>query len=766
MSTQSSRQDPVLTGVAVYLAESTDDLESECESVRDFLAALGAEVLPWRYQLTTDAESFASGVRGDLERSLAFVQLLSDVPGRRISSNDRLPAFQYSLAMAAKLPVFQWRSPSTRTSIDPAHRDLLSGADVRTGPLADFRAELRTALLRLKAKKESPDATLDEEDEEQEDRPRNGRILTFYSYKGGTGRSMALANAAWILASNGMRVLAIDWDFEAPGLHRYFRPFLDDPELVNTPGLIDFFTNFVETCHIAGNQSDGTDSSTQPQFVEQAALGRYAVSVDYEFTKGGQLDLVGAGQQGGSYGLRVNSFRWDSFYEKLGGGVFLEMMKEQLRRTYDYILVDSRTGLSDTSGICTVQMPDELVVFFTLNRQSIYGAAATAASADAQRRLPTGEPALRIWPVPTRVDKSEQERLDRARVMARQQFAQFLWHVPLSHRPDYWGSIEIQYFPYYAYEETLATIADAPRNAASLLFETERLVAHFTGSKVERMEPYSPGDRERLLALYQPPKARAQPRFFLSYASADRPAEIVRQFASALDKRFGPSAAFWSERIPLGVTFSEALEDGLQQADVVVVFIGPRYGENVGSTREVSSAMSRGKRIVPVLIDGAVDMPIGLRQFQWTRLSPDSLAIDISRLVDKLAGELSQLVTTPSAPFDVDDPNKGQFGLSSERLGRRLRANVSTGDRPDWFRVELTVESTNDLPLNGDVEFYLHPTFRPPVTRVKTGGGKSATLTLSAWGAFTVGATADEGLTRLELDLAQLRGAPRVFLER
>jgi MinD-like ATPase involved in chromosome partitioning or flagellar assembly len=38
------------------------------------------------------------------------------------------------------------------------------------------------------------------------------RIITFYSYKGGTGRSMALANIAWILASAGKRVLAIDWD--------------------------------------------------------------------------------------------------------------------------------------------------------------------------------------------------------------------------------------------------------------------------------------------------------------------------------------------------------------------------------------------------------------------------------------------------------------------------------------------------------------------------------------------------------------------------
>ena len=35
-----------------------------------------------------------------------------------------------------------------------------------------------------------------------------GRIVTFYSFKGGTGRTMALANVAWILAANGMRILA------------------------------------------------------------------------------------------------------------------------------------------------------------------------------------------------------------------------------------------------------------------------------------------------------------------------------------------------------------------------------------------------------------------------------------------------------------------------------------------------------------------------------------------------------------------------------
>jgi MinD-like ATPase involved in chromosome partitioning or flagellar assembly len=66
-----------------------------------------------------------------------------------------------------------------------------------------------------------------------------GKIVTFYSYKGGTGRSMALANVAWILASNGKRVLTVDWDLEAPGLHRYFKPFLVDKDLTSSDGIID-----------------------------------------------------------------------------------------------------------------------------------------------------------------------------------------------------------------------------------------------------------------------------------------------------------------------------------------------------------------------------------------------------------------------------------------------------------------------------------------------------------------------------------------------
>src|SRR6202034_4956606 len=66
-----------------------------------------------------------------------------------------------------------------------------------------------------------------------------GQIVTFYSFKGGTGRTMALANVAWILAANGERVLIADWDLESPGLHRFFQPFMD-PGVAQLPGVVDF----------------------------------------------------------------------------------------------------------------------------------------------------------------------------------------------------------------------------------------------------------------------------------------------------------------------------------------------------------------------------------------------------------------------------------------------------------------------------------------------------------------------------------------------
>src|SRR5262245_59091840 len=323
-----------------------------------------------------------------------------------------------------------------------------------------------------------------------------GKIVTFYSYKGGTGRSMALANIAWILASQGKKVLAIDWDLEAPGLHRYFHPFLEDKELKYSSGLIDFFIDFSVAARLQPKEDTAKQERSKiPWYVPCSTLVPYTYSLNWDFPGDGTVDLVPAGRQDAGYPVNVNSFNCDEFYTRLGGGVFLERVKQRLREDYDYVLIDSRTGISDTSGICTVQMPDDLVVCFTLNQQSIKGAAAVAESADAQRRLATGEPSLRIWPVPTRVELAERDRLESAREVARTTFQRYLGRLPRAERDRYWNGIEILYQAYFAYEETLAVFAEKRRQRASMLSSLEALTDSLTSGAVTQLATMSETDR-------------------------------------------------------------------------------------------------------------------------------------------------------------------------------------------------------------------------------------------------------------------------------
>ena len=69
--------------------------------------------------------------------------------------------------------------------------------------------------------------------------------VTFYSYKGGSGRSLLLANTAQFLALAGKRVVALDLDFEAPGLHYKLnigKPGQRAADIVPERGIVDYLT--------------------------------------------------------------------------------------------------------------------------------------------------------------------------------------------------------------------------------------------------------------------------------------------------------------------------------------------------------------------------------------------------------------------------------------------------------------------------------------------------------------------------------------------
>ncbi|MCG7206826.1 FxSxx-COOH system tetratricopeptide repeat protein [Streptomyces arenae] len=316
----------------------------------------------------------------------------------------------------------------------------------------------------------------------------DGRIITFYSYKGGTGRTMALANTAWILAANGKRVLAVDWDLEAPGLDRFFHPFLDPNVLAATGGVLNILQDY------AWAATDGI-TRTGPWHLEFADVEQHAVSLSPErqglsFENGGSLDFLSAGKQFRAYSGTASSLEWDNFYDRLRGGMFLEALRDSMKRSYDYVLIDSRTGRSDTADICTLQMPDVLVDCFTFSDQALDGAADVAYSVGDEHRSRR----IRVLPVPMRVDDGEKEKVEAGRAVARTKFA------GLPKGPDgerlsadevtaYWGSVEIPYKPYYAYEETLAVVGDKKGDPKSLLSAFERLTAFVTDNEVTALPP-------------------------------------------------------------------------------------------------------------------------------------------------------------------------------------------------------------------------------------------------------------------------------------
>ena len=324
---------------------------------------------------------------------------------------------------------------------------------------------------------------------------RSAKIITFYSYKGGTGRSMTLANVAWILACAGNKVLAIDWDLEAPGLHRYFRPFFIDKDLRTSDGIIDFVIDYTEEA-VKPNRKDDHE-----WYKAQANILRYAVSLDYDFPKKGRLDFVSAGRQGLSYAPRVNSFDWRGFYDHLAGGQFLEETKRQMREKYDYVLIDSRTGVSDTSGICTIQMPDILVSCFTLNHQGIEGAMKITNTVFEKRK----QSGLNVFPVPMRLDNAESEKLGRRMEEAKKSFFPFPNHLLGGDWERYWLDVSIAYVPFYSYEEVLAIFAPQGTTATSVFRACENLTQYLLQTKDELVDRKDLPDfetRERIVAEY------------------------------------------------------------------------------------------------------------------------------------------------------------------------------------------------------------------------------------------------------------------------
>ena len=180
-------------------------------------------------------------------------------------------------------------------------------------------------------------------------------VITFYSYKGGVGRTMSLVNIATILARK-YKVLIVDWDLESAGVETYFDQAGCDislNQMETKDGLIQLITS-----------TTSADSSEN-----EKNWRKYIFTI--KLSDDISLDLLSSGSKSTSYKEKLYDLNWKEFYEKRGGAFFLDRIRNEWIEEYDFILIDSRTGLADIARVCTVHMPDVLVAVFTSNFQSL-----------------------------------------------------------------------------------------------------------------------------------------------------------------------------------------------------------------------------------------------------------------------------------------------------------------------------------------------------------------------------------------------------------
>lgn len=163
---------------------------------------------------------------------------------------------------------------------------------------------------------------------------------------------MAMMNTAFALVAEGKKVLAVDFDLEAPGLDTFALPNSAN----KSPGVVDFVCDYIKTGIV-------------PEIDE------YVFRSSTDDSSRGELWLMPAGRRDEKYADLMNSIDWRELYDKRDGYLLLEDLKAQWKSYLkpDYVLIDSRTGHTDEGGICTRQLPDAVVCLFFPNRQNLIG---------------------------------------------------------------------------------------------------------------------------------------------------------------------------------------------------------------------------------------------------------------------------------------------------------------------------------------------------------------------------------------------------------
>ncbi|NSW90769.1 MAG: AAA family ATPase [Firmicutes bacterium] len=189
----------------------------------------------------------------------------------------------------------------------------------------------------------------------ESDRPY--RVICFYSYKGGVGRSTALVQVAYILAKQGRNVVLIDLDIEAPSFHLIFKEWVDDPVYGVKYGLVDYLYERMVN-------ADPKDNKIQ--------ISDIFVPIHFDETLEGNIYVFPATRKlSYEYIFKLTQLQSNIIFENRYMEEIMDSLEKSLK--FDTVFIDSRTGINQWGAFSMLGFADQIMLIASPNEENIEG---------------------------------------------------------------------------------------------------------------------------------------------------------------------------------------------------------------------------------------------------------------------------------------------------------------------------------------------------------------------------------------------------------
>ncbi|WP_066675780.1 tyrosine-protein kinase family protein [Clostridium septicum] len=184
-----------------------------------------------------------------------------------------------------------------------------------------------------------------------EERYEEKKIIAFYSYKGGVGRTSALIQTAYSLAERGKNVALIDLDLESPSFNYVF-----SNDIQSDTGLIDYLHENIYDTNIERNNSG-------------LEIDSFITKLNKGFL--GDIYIIPAGEVNYNYIKKLERIKQNSVYKNS----YIEYLIEKIKQMYDidYILIDSVNGINKWAALALTDLASDIFIFGGPNKEDISG---------------------------------------------------------------------------------------------------------------------------------------------------------------------------------------------------------------------------------------------------------------------------------------------------------------------------------------------------------------------------------------------------------